>query len=127
MSKNNLVSRFVSALFEGETTALFGLLKSPAGEDLGNFRDIFLRVTTVDTECVQFHQLASVILVQAIALALRLFRRWISLVIGTPPVFVCVPGNAVSDVGIRSHAEPVVEIEQHGGTLCCRLQQIFEL
>src|SRR5579862_5140340 len=118
MPEDSFVSRFVGTFFESETAALFWLLQSPSGKDLGNFRDIFLCVAAVDAERVQFHQFAAVILVEAIALAFGLLGGWISLVIGAPPVLVGVLGNAIRDIGIRADTEPVVEVEKHRGTLC---------
>src|SRR6185369_7200821 len=44
----------------------------PAGETSRDFLHVFLRVTTVDAECVQLHQLARVVFVDATAWSLLL-------------------------------------------------------
>src|SRR5580704_9458243 len=43
----------------------------PSGEDVGQRDDVALRVSTIDAERVQLHQLAGVVLVDALELAFR--------------------------------------------------------
>ena len=80
MSEDDLVSGLVHARLEVEAAAFVGLLDGPAGKDLCDFGDIFLRVAAVHAERVQFHQFAAVVFVQAAGLpwlwiALRTLRR----------------------------------------------------
>src|SRR5207245_8343158 len=102
--------------------ALFGLLQSPSGENSRDLSDIFLSVAAVDSECVQFHKLAPVVFIQAgtPSLALLYNQRTVS----------CAPAivfrNSVRNFGVRSHAQPIVQIEQHRRTLHSRDQQVLK-
>src|SRR5947208_320297 len=100
----------------------FGLLQSPSGENSRDLSDIFLSVAAVDSERVQFHKLAPIVFIQAgtPSLALLYNQRTVS----------CAPSiafrNSVRNIGVRSHAQPIVQIEQHRRTLRSRDQQVLK-
>ena len=104
------------------------LLQRPSGEDAGNLGDIFLRVAAIHAERVQLHQLAAVVFVQAAALAFGLLRwrgrRWRE---ACASLIIRSLGNAIGEIGVRSHAQPVIQIEEHGRALRGRDQQVFKL
>src|SRR5262249_26992700 len=64
VSENGLRARLVHALIEIEISAAAWIANGPTSEAFRNFRNITLRVTAIDTERVQLHQLAAVVLVQ---------------------------------------------------------------
>src|SRR5262245_45710037 len=74
VSENVLVARFVGALVEAETSAALRLIDAPAGQHLGQFGDVFLRVAAIDSERVQLHDLARVVFVQPATVRLLLLR-----------------------------------------------------
>src|SRR5438876_3707887 len=84
--------------------------------------DIFLSVAAAYPEGVQFHKLAPVVFIQAgtPSLALLYNQRTVS----------CAPAivfrNSVRNFGVRSHAQPIVQIEQHRRTLRSRDQQVLK-
>src|SRR5262249_128990 len=41
------------------------VLHSPSSKCAGQFHDIFLRVSTIDSHCVKFHQLACIVLIRS--------------------------------------------------------------
>src|SRR5688572_17499415 len=82
------------------------LKDGPTCKATRNFLHVFLRVTTVDTERVQFHQLARVVFVDTAA---RLLKRRVHHHLRT------------AAARIRTHALKVVEIKQHRRTLRGRL------
>src|ERR1700730_11099818 len=100
MPQHPLVTRLVHPFLEDKAAALSGLFQRPTRQDAGRFGDILLRVTTIHAERVQFHEFATVILVQATALTLGLFHRrgarWARR--PAPVVVVVALGNAVSEV-----------------------------
>ena len=63
-------ARLVHARIELESPTFLRFFYGPAGEYAGDFGHIFLGITAVDSERVQFHQLAAVILVESAALSL---------------------------------------------------------
>ena len=102
LAEHGLVARLVEPLHECEFTAvdrLLGRNPGPAGDHVGEARDVGLGVTAADAERVQFEDLAGEILVQ--------------------------PLVAVDAVGrIGAHRLDVVQIEQHAGMALDRQQQI---
>src|SRR5262249_1335351 len=56
--------RIVQALVELKVRVFPRLLDGPAGKAASHFGDIFLRVAAVDTERVQLHEFAPVVLIQ---------------------------------------------------------------
>src|SRR5579872_5319089 len=72
------------------TTITTGPRQSPSGEDVRERDDVVLGISAVDAERMEFHQLARVVLVDALELALRTGRA-------------------------RRGILPVIEIEQHRG------------
>src|SRR5205085_4304575 len=56
---------------------------------------------------------------------LRLHSRWSRRTVVTVAVSACW-GDSYSYLGIRSHAQPVIQIEQHCGTLRGGDQKVFE-
>ena len=82
---------------EEEGTGEVGLIDGPAGEDGGERGDVGLGVAAVDADGVELHDLAAVVLVEALVAALR------------------APACCHS-VGLRVRAdgEPVVEVDHHG-------------
>ena len=108
---------------EAEAAALPRLLDRPAGERARDLGDVLLRVAAVDAERVQLHQLAAVVLVQALrrvrvrgaeARHREARRRTMSQ--------RCRASMRPSD---RAH--PVVEIEEHRRALRRRAEQVAEL
>src|SRR5207245_9888141 len=102
--------------------ALFGLLQSPSGDNSRDLSSIFRWVAAVDSECGQFHRLAPVVFIQAgtPSLALLYNQRTVS----------CAPAivfrNSVRNFGVRSHAQPIVQIEQHRRTLRSRDPKVLK-
>ncbi len=129
MPQHVLVSGFMHPFLESEAAALFGLLQGPSGEDTGDLSNIFLGIAAVHTERVEFQQFAAIVLIQAAALAFGLLHRGGTALPGRPaPVVIVVAlWDAVGEIRIRSYAQPVVEIEEHGRTLRCRHQQVLKL
>src|SRR6185503_16750 len=74
---------------------------SPTGKTTRHFLHVFLRVTTIDSERVQFHQLARVVFVDTASLLLR---------------------SKTTSICIRTDALKVVEVKQHRRTLRCRFE-----
>src|SRR2546427_11531725 len=122
VSENDLVARLVHTLFESKAAALFGLLQCPSCKTPRALSDLCRSVAAVDSECVQFHKLAPVVFIQAgtPSLALLYDQRTVS----------CAPAivfrNSVRNFGVRSHAQPIVQIEQHRRTLRSRDQQVLK-
>src|SRR5580698_1920840 len=116
MPEHNLVSGFMRALLESEATTLLGLLQCPSGEDARYFGHILLLVASMHTESVKFHQFAAIVFIESVTLALGL--AGLSFVSDSPPrLIVGLLGYAIGHVGVRSDAEPIVEIEEHGRDL----------
>src|SRR5580698_11096387 len=105
MPEHELVSGFMHALLERETTSLARLLQCPSREHPRYFGHIFLGVTASYSQGVQFHQFAAVVFVQAAALSLGLVDGTVapgSLL----PVVVVALGDAVGNIRVRPHAQP---------------------
>src|SRR5580692_12178785 len=112
--------------FESEAATQVWLLQRPSGENARYLGYILLSVAAIHAESVQFHQFAAVVFVKSVALAFGLVR--LPVIPDAPlPVIIGSVGNAVGDVGVRSDAQPVIKIKQHGWTLCGRDQQVFKL
>src|SRR5450432_350092 len=69
--QNELVARFVRPLVELEVAAAIWLVNTPASQDLCQFRHIFLVITAVHAQRVQFHHFTRVILIQTTAVLCR--------------------------------------------------------
>src|SRR5215204_1317398 len=66
-------SRFIHhRVHNGSATAR--LKNGPTGKASRHFLHVFLCVTAIDAECVQFHQLTRVVFIDAATLSLRLLR-----------------------------------------------------
>src|SRR6266700_4544101 len=136
LAEDNFLARLMAALFETEVSTFARLANCPAREDARYFRDIILRVTAIDAEGVQFHQLASVVFIQAVTIGFAL--RW-PLVFGktgcSETSSASVSSTTVPRVApqskrlirIRSNAQPVIKIKEHGRALRSGHQQIFKL
>src|SRR5215470_13685743 len=72
------------------------LTNGPTGKAAGDFLNVLLDITAVDAKGMEFHQLASIILIQPAA-----------------PVI----GRKSRAQRIRTSAEPIVEIKEHRRTL----------
>jgi hypothetical protein len=66
---------FVTTFFELEIS-IAQWLDCPASKHLGNLRNVGLRVTAIDAEGVQFHQLTRVVFVQPLRKRLGNVRVW---------------------------------------------------
>src|SRR5690349_7138936 len=84
------------------------LKDGPTGKATRHFLHVLLRVATIDSERVQLHQLARVVLVDTASLLL-------------------LRPETTGSAGVRSNALKVVEVEQHRRTLRRRFEQIGEL
>src|ERR1700690_1677150 len=110
MSKQVLVAGLGDPLFEIKTATLPPPLQRPAGQNASHSCDVFLAIAAMTPQRVKFHQLAAIILIQAVAPPLGLFCRCRTLWSRRPaPVVIVVAfRNAVGEIRIRPHAEPVV-------------------
>jgi len=54
----------VAVFVEFEAAAALGAIDRPAGEDARSLDDVGLRITAVDAEGMQFHQLAGVVFIE---------------------------------------------------------------
>ena len=77
VAEHHLLAGVVQARVEREAAALPRAVDRPAGERARHLGDVLLRVAAVDAERVQLHQLAAVVLVEALGrvLALRPLPR----------------------------------------------------
>src|SRR6266849_6390779 len=108
-----------------EAATFFRLFDGPTREHLGNFGDVFLRVSAVDAESVKLHQLAAIVFVQAAChLSFSVERP----ILNTPiAAFLVASGrDSQSNVRAGTYAQPVVEVKQHRGTLRGCDQEVFE-
>src|SRR5713101_9889317 len=117
MSQHIFISGLVHAFFETKAAALLGLLQRPTSQDAGYLGDISLGIAAVHAESMKFHEFAAIVFIQAAALALGLFHLRRTPLSGRPaPVVIVIPlRDAVGEIGIGPHAQPVVEIKEHGG------------
>src|SRR6476646_10943634 len=132
LSQNELRIRIVQSLVKLEFWILPRPLDGPPGKAPRHLRHILLRVTAINTERVQLHQLASVIFIQPAFVLLFLLSLW-----WTPrerpsetPVSRLLPHGAPCRQPLgsaRIGAQKIIKIEEHRGTLGRRRQQIFEL
>ena len=78
---------------------------------------------------MQFQEFAAVVLIQAAVLALGLLDHCGTPLSGRPaPVVIVIAlRNAIGEIRIRTHAQPVVEVKKHCGTVGGRDQQVLEL
>src|ERR1700732_3315917 len=107
MSEDDLVAGLVQAGFETEVAAFSRLIERPPGEHFGDFGHVFLRVAAVYAERVQFHQLASIVFVQAAGSLGFVASRTLWTTIGTgakdAPMRL-VRGHAECHFGVRADA-----------------------
>src|SRR5580693_1965836 len=116
----------MSAFFKSEAATQVWLLQGPSGENARYLGYILLSVAAIHAESVQFHEFAAVVFVESVALAFGLVGLAV-IAYSSLPVIIGSLGNAVGDVGVRSDAQPVIKIKQHGWTLCGRDQQVLKL
>ena len=102
-AEHGLLAVVVHAPVEDELAAALRLEDGPAGEAARGLGDVRLGVAAVHAEGVQFQEFAAVVFVEA---ARALFAARLR--------------------GIGSDGLPVVEVEQHGGTLGGGFEQVFE-
>src|SRR5215210_425684 len=75
MSEHDFLAGIVQARIESESVAVLPwIVDRPSRESARDLGDVLLRVSAIHAECVQLHQLAAVVLVQA-ALSPRLLLR----------------------------------------------------
>src|SRR5690606_17896557 len=114
LAKNLFFAGIVHHGPEHESATIWTIGNRPTGERARNLDDILLRVATIDAECVQFHQLACVVLVETTSTRclrhLWPYRRHASIRHENRLATVCT-------------ALPVIEVVQHGGTSCHRAKQ----
>ena len=101
-TQDGLLARIVHLGIELEFRHALRLFYGPPGKTAGYFGDVLLSIAAVHAERVQFQQFASIVLIQ-------------------PALAPFAGGRLGSD------RVPIVEIEQHGGTLRGGAQQILEL
>ena len=111
LPEHDLVSLVVRPVVEHEPRAAIGPLDAPSGENARDVDDVLLRVPAVHAECVQLHQFAGVILVDA-----------------SPHPRSPSPqrGEGARGRGPRRYALGIIQIEQHGGAARRRDEQVFE-
>src|SRR5882672_9566497 len=120
--------RIMQPLIEFEIRVLPRLVHRPAGEAARDFGDVFLRIAAVHTECVQFHQFASIIFVEPALIFLRgLLRIWSRTRRPRPAESSAAPLLPRSALrGLRIGAQEVVQVKKHRRTFRRRGQKIFE-
>src|SRR5277367_5015482 len=101
LAHDDLRSWLVAPVVEREPRSFARLFDGPAGEPLGHFCYVFLRVSAIDAESVQLHQFAGIVLVQA---------RISVLSCG-----ICLGAHGRDRM--RSDTRMIVEIEKHGRAL----------
>ena len=79
VAEHDLLAGIVQARIEAEAAAEPRRLNRPAGERARDLGDVLLRVAAVDAERVELHQLAPVVLVQALRRVLLLRGRLVHL------------------------------------------------
>ena len=90
-----------------------GWSNRPACQCARDFRNILLRVATVDSQSVEFHQFARIVLIDA----------WLAFRIGIVCAF---PQRRLRNRSWRRR-KVVIQIEEHGGALRRRQEKVFEL
>ena len=136
-SEHDFFARLVPALVKLEFAALLRFFDRPAGENFGEFGDIFLRVAAINAQRVEFHDLSRIVLVESagtLGLLLRcLLWSWSWRIVKnhskrpTPQPSVSEKSSTIFRlIRVRSNALPVVEIEKHRRTLSGCNQQVFE-
>src|SRR5262245_11741298 len=128
MPKDVLGAGLVSAVVETKASALLRLIDTPSRQYLCQFGDIFLGVTAVHAESVQLRDFAGVVFIESAGTVLvRLWprRHLVDHAEGStaelPPL---IAENG--ELRMRTHALPVVQIEEHGRALGSGDQKIFE-
>ena len=133
VAKHHFDAGFVHAIVEIKFPAALRVAHRPAGKDLGDFGHVALGVAAIDTEGVQFHQLAAVIFVQArfapglllsVGSLLRRKRHAQPITAGTEQP--ALARSRLGLLGMRANALPVIEIKHHGRGLGGSHQQILE-
>src|SRR5207237_6820807 len=119
---------------EPKSAPLPRALDRPAREGARDLGNVLLRVATVDAERVQLHQLAAVVLVEALRRVLaRRARLWEPREIrGTskPPAELTARAARLHHVlmrAVRIGAHPVIQVEEHRGAFRVRFEQVAEL
>ncbi len=111
----------VQPVVKFEFRVLPRLLDRPASEAARHFRDVFLRVTAIHAEGVQFHQLAPVILIQPAFIffgLLRVGRRTRHAQSSAAPLLARGSLGRLPLRGPRISAQKIVQIEKHRGAFC---------
>ena len=122
VAEHELGPGLVHARIEPEAAALGWVLNGPSRKHFGNLGHIALRVAAVHAQCVQFQQLAAVVFIEAAgALAWPRPRGRIPV-----PVRSWMRRDSQSFGGVRPHAQPIVQVEQHGRTFRCGHEQVLE-
>ena len=126
--------RIVQPFVELEICILPRLVNGPAGKASRHFRDVFLRVTAVHPERVEFHQLAAVIFVQPahVLFLLLCLRRGNARRPRAPepsaaPLLAKGAFGGLALRGSRVRAQEIVQIEKHRRALCRLRDQVLEL
>ena len=134
-AEHNLGAGVVAAFVELEASAPVRLVDRPAGEHASHFGDVVLGVAAVYAQCVEFHELAPIVFVEAVALGFgRTLRRrepcrrrkTTAPSAAAKAAVFRLPAYSACFVGSGPHAEPVIEIEEHGRALRRGHQQIFK-
>ena len=105
MAKDQFFLPVVHRGIELKFRKLLRIVDCPAAESTGDRDDVLLRVASIDTQRMQFEQLAAVVLIQARPAHSR--RKW----------------NVVA----RNLRLPIVEIEQHCGMPGCGKQHVLKV
>src|SRR6516225_1800987 len=127
MPQDVLGTGLVSAIVETKASALLRLIDTPSRQHLRQLGDISLGVAAVDAEGVQLHDFAGVGFVQSAGTVLVRLRPGRYLVdhaersaAELPPLIA-----EYGELRMRTHALPVVQIEEHGRALGRCDQKVF--
>src|SRR5712691_2220350 len=77
VSEHGLDAGVMETILEEKFRITPRLPDAPTGKRLRDVDDVVLRVAAIHPECVQFHELAAIILIQAALLLLFCIRVWI--------------------------------------------------
>src|SRR5262249_34258574 len=113
LAQNDLLSTIVHLRTKDKTGTHAGAIDGPTREGPCHFRYVLLRVTSIDTQGVEFHQLAGIVLINA-RLSLGIAR--------SRPISQESPDRRRWRGG-----EMVIQVEQHGRTLSRSEEKVFEL